>query len=1839
MKKLLSLLTAVFASVIFNAECYSQITAVTISSTTVSCNGGANGTAEATPVGGTGPYTYAWSTVPVQTDNIATGLAAGDYTVTVADNTSSATATVTITEPSPLSIPVLSHVDVYCNGGDNGAASVSPATGGAGSYTYDWTPGNPLGNGTTSISGLTAGTYTCTVTDLNSCTATQVFTITQPAALLISPSQTDVVCNGQSNGTANVTVSGGVSSAYTYSWLPSGGTSSAATGLSGITYTCTVTDANSCVAKQVFTILEPAQLTATVTATNSTCPGANNGSAVVTAAGGTSPYTYAWLPSGGSSSAATGLSAITYTVTVKDSHNCLKATTVTIGQPAALNLTVNTASVTCFGGNNGSATATTTGGTSPYTYAWSSSGGSTSAVAGLSAGTYSCTVTDANSCSAVKAFTISTPSALLLPALTKTPGCNGAGATATANPSGGTSPYSYTWLPSGGNGSTASGLAAGNYTATVTDAHGCSISNTVTVVQSPVITLTITPTNILCNGGKGSATVAVSSGGTGPFTYAWNTSPVQNTATATGLSATSYTATVTDANGCSKTASITITQPAALVVPALSKTNATCFGANNGTATASPTGGTTPYTYAWMPSGGTSSAATGLSPANYTVTVTDANGCSKTASTSISQPNAVSINSLNQTSVGCNGGLGSAAATVTGGTPGYTYSWLPSGGSASTATGLTAGNYTLTVYDSQACVANRTVTIVSSSINVSTSQTNVLCNGGKGTATAIASLGTQPYTYAWSPSGGSSSTATGLSPGNYSVTVTETMGCSMTATVSITQPAALTLTVTKTNGLCAGANNGTAAVSPAGGTIPYTYAWTGGGGQTTSAVSGLAAGGYTVTVTDANGCSKNGSVTITEPSALLTTMSQTNSCNSGLGTATVNATGGTATYTYAWNTSPVQTTKTATALPVGNYSVLVTDANGCTTFNAVAIVQLPLINLTTSQTTIACNGGKATATANASGGSGTLSYLWAPGGQTIPAVTGLSAGNYSVTVTDANLCSVTATVSITQPAALTLTVTKTNILCNGGKGTAAVAVTGGTAPYSYAWSTTPVQTTANITGLDAGNYSVTVTDANGCTKSSTTTIVQPALLLTSTTQFHIYDGTTGSATATVSGGVPGYTYNWNTTPFQASATATGLYAGNYTVTVTDANGCTNKNRVTIISTKARRLAAGQDHSLAKCQNDVTVFGKNNYGQLGDNTIVNKDTAIVLAGLSAVTVLEGGGVHSLALKNDGNILVWGRSNNGQLGLGNTLDQHAPILLNSLNKIISIAAGGNHSLALKNDGTVWAWGLNTNGQLGDNTITLKNAPVKVNILTNAIHVSSGTNHSLAILGDSTVWAWGANASGQLGDKSTTDRRVPVKVKNVSGVVAVAGGNGHSVALKNDGTVWTWGLNADGQLGDGTNVNKDTAIKVMGLTNVIAISAGDRHSLALKSDGTVWSWGLNADGQLGDVTNTSRNVPVNVNGLTGVTSIQGGGSHSLAVKNNGQVWAWGKNSDGQLGNKSNVSKNVPVMTHMPCLIKNLAVTTTQVNVKCNGTKSGSATVIPSGGAAPYTYVWSISPAQTTQTATGLLAGNYSVTVSDANTFSTGIVVTITEPLALTTSVTANNISCFGANNGTAAVTVSGGTPNYQYVWNTVPGQTTSMVTGLKPGNYTVYVSDVNACNVTSTVTITQPASALGVNIVGIINATSCSNSDGSIITTTSGGVPNYSYAWSTTPVQTNATAAGLSQGTYTLVVTDANNCSKSISGVVNCPTGINELPAEIEFSVYPNPSNGKYQVASSAGIQGTLSIEVYSLLGERVCSVSNPAGQSINEVDISQQPAGVYFMHLKLNDEIVVKKIIKD
>ena len=580
-------------------------------------------------------------------------------------------------------------------------------------YKWEAVAGNPaaatIDPATGQVSGLSAaGIYHFILrSDFGGCTDEVLVT---KSSISLSNTKTDILCFGASTGAINLSVTGGTAP-YTYAW--NGGiTTEDLTGLAAGTYNVTVTDANSCTATASVTISAPAAaLALTSTKTDVLCFGTLTGSVNLSVTGGTAPYTYAW--NGGiTTEDLTGLAAGTYNVTVTDANSCTATASITISTPAAaLALTSTKTDVLCFGASTGAVNLSVSGGTAPYTYAWT--GGITSEdLTGLAEGTYNVTVTDAKGCLATVSVTISQPAIPLALTSSKTDVlCFGTSTGAiNLSVSGGTAPYAFVW-----NGGITTedlkGLVAGTYIATVTDANNCTATTSI-IISAPteVLTLTSAKTDVLCFGTSTGQINLNITGGFAPYIYSWDNG--KTTEDLSNLVAGNYTATVTDSKGCTVKSTITISQPVALEVTA-SKTNVSCNGSNTGAISLNVRGGTAPFTYKWS-NGQSTKDLTGIRSGNYKVIVTDAGNCSVIADVVISQSEPLNA-TLTVRNAGCLDSGGAISSRITGGVLPYKISWT--GNSTSSAPEINnakAGSYEMVVTDAAGCTVKVKAEIVQS---------------------------------------------------------------------------------------------------------------------------------------------------------------------------------------------------------------------------------------------------------------------------------------------------------------------------------------------------------------------------------------------------------------------------------------------------------------------------------------------------------------------------------------------------------------------------------------------------------------------------------------------------------------------------------------------------------------------------------------------------------------------------------------------------------------------------------------------------------------------------------------------------------------------------------------------------------------------------------------------------------------------------------------------------------------------------------------------------------------------------------------------------------------------
>ncbi len=943
--------------------------------------------------------------------------AVGNYsaTLTVVDNNGcSATASRNVDIRTPISLsPTVTPP--LCNGGLNGVISINP-TGGFGNYTYSWNGGM---NTQQVLNGVSAGTYTIQVTD-GICVETDQITVNQPTPLTATTSHTDASC-GQNDGSATIVIVGGTPPYQGVNWAgfpATGGPNTfTRTGLGAGMYIADFTDFNGCSAllqyRETIAAL-PCGINTNISQTNVSCFGTNNGTVSVNVTGGAPPSNISW-GHGASGASLTGLAPGTYTYTYSDAlpANSFSGTITITGPGAAMVAQLTTIPISCAGFNNGQAIASViSGGTPPYSFAWSGGQPNNPVATNLSPGNISVIITDANGCTANANGTISGTPSLAVSITTTIDSCYRSGrGSAEALVSGGAPPYSYLWNDFSTNPEN-DNLIAGNYTITVTDANGCSVTETATVTgPANQLTYTYTKQDVNCYGElNGNFDITVS-GGTPGYTFSWNPGTVSGN-NPTGLAAGLYNYTVTDAWGCFVIGGDTIFQPDTLLLATATATDINCHGANDGTITIFIDGGIPPYTYQGLPIPAGTTILTDLAAGNYTGDVVDSSGCIVTLNVSIAEPAGPQTLVLNNTDAICNGdNSATASADFVNATGTVTYQWT-GGLTGANLTGLTAGIYEVTATDANGCELTGSVTVTEPAAPVlNVAVTDAVCFGGDGSVTANPTVGTPPYIYQWSNGAGDFQTIA-LPAGSYTVTASDASFCNQIGTFTVNEPVGMTIQVQQNDVNCYGESTGNITLNVSGGAgAPFTYVWNPNVSATQSAQN-LAAGDYDFTVADAENCTITQTVTILEPDLLSVAETAADVSCYGFtdGEISINATGGTPGYTFALSTGPQNTNGLFTGLGVGSYTVTITDANNCSDIVTATISGDDEVLLSVTPDPVQVYEGESAELQTTTNQFGNIVYLWSPGDGLSctdcadPVFSGSNSGIYSVTVINEQGC-------------------------------------------------------------------------------------------------------------------------------------------------------------------------------------------------------------------------------------------------------------------------------------------------------------------------------------------------------------------------------------------------------------------------------------------------------------------------------------------------------------------------------------------------------------------------------------------------------------------------------------------------------------------------------------------------------------------------------------------------------------------------------------------------------------------------------------------------------------------
>ena len=1754
---------------------------------------------------------YEWSTTAT-TQQITT-TAAGIYTATVTDQ-NGCTASVSHTlDVTALSLTATANA-ALCNGSASGSINTT-FSGGTAPISYTWSPNvgdiaNPI--------NLTAATYSVTATNSNGCTATAQATVSEATALALAVQTADATCNGTATGSIDLAVSGGTPN-YTLAW--SGGLAAQANHNATVaagTYSVTATDSNGCTATLGNIVIgEPPAISLVIGVQNILCFNKNDGIATAIPTGGTAPYNFVWS-NGQTNDIAANLAANDYTVTVTDANTCSQTAQITITQPNALSLDATVQNPACADNNNGAIVLMPDGGTPPYSFNWSN-GTTDQNLANLAANTYSVTISDANNCSDTAEFTLTAPLPLAIQSDIGNPNC------ATSNDgfiqltvSGGTEPYTYDWdNPLNDNTAVQNNLAAGFQTVVVSDANACQQTLTFDLVAPGALLPSVATNPSSCpTAANGSIDLSVS-GGTAPYAYDWD-GTLPDIEDPSGVLAGTYGVVVADANGCTTTAEATITAGIDLSING-TVTPPNCQLSADGQIELNITDGSAPYTFDWTIPLMDTQNPNNVAAGNYTVSVTDANGCSNTATFDVTAPPALTA-SHTTTAATCNGTAnGSIDLNATGGTAPYTYNWSGTLPDIEDPSGLTAGTYSATVTDNNGCTTTIGDVVVAepTALSLVLNTNAATCGNADGDVQATLTGGTAPYTYDWSGTLPDIANPNGVAAGTYSVTVADNNGCTATAAISVSNQDGPTIILLDAQNTVCGQNNGSIALQINASTT-YSVIWN--NGSTTETIDNLMAGTYTATVTDSNNCDALQTVTLTDAPAPILNIADSNNatCGNPNGSIELGVLGGTSPISITWSHDAALNDLLANNLPDGTYTATAIDANGCTA-NATAVLSnspSPEIALST-QIDETCGNGNGSLVIDASNGTGNISYDWTGANSDTNIANGLSAGAYSVTVSDELGCTATAEFNINNAPAPTLSIVdSTNPACNQANGAISVAANGGAEPYTYAIDAT-TQDNGIFDNLTAASYTVTVTDANGCTTTTNGVLTDLAgVAISSIASTDAFCGNNnGTITVSVSGGTPPLSYAWSGTSSTA-ATANNLAAGVYSVTVTDNNGCSASATTTIAQHAAPTLnliqATNANCGESNGAANISASGEGTLSYAWSGGVAGNvpDASGLAAGTYSVTVTDGNSCTAtlpITISNED---------------APTIDDIAitPATCSQANGEVVISASGgmgiltytwadnvSDSNAASNlmAGTYYVTVSDSNNcQTIATAIVSGNEPPQLSIAS-VSHASCGNSNgavSIEVIGGTGIltYAWTNNVSDNATANNLPAGTYGVTVSDANGCssnlnIDITASNAPAIDAaniatptcgNNNGTIElaiTGGTPPMAYIWEGSTSNNNTADNLA--TGEYSITVSD-------ANGCTATWATTLEG--------TTAIDLNTNSINPSTCGNDNGTADLSASGGTEPYTWiwtDAVSDGNTAanlaagsygitvsdaNGCSATTNIDIADSSAPLIAE----SENIPATCNE-NNGSLSVSVSGGATPYTYIWT-DAASNSETALNLAAGVYSVTVTDNNGCTNSLSMTVQNQNAPTATATATPTDC-GTSGGTATITANGGTGGYNYVWNSTPPQNTATATGLPPGNYSATVTDSNGCAAIA------PATVEGIIANPIVQCSNNTDSSVSVVWTAVGGAEGYQI--SINGIATDTIAA--STTTYTVeglgaqesisisVVALSSICGNSAATTQTCTTN-GCLPLVITLN---NPATVLCANANSVQLSGLPASGIWS------------------------------------------------
>jgi hypothetical protein len=1534
------------------------------------------------------------------------------------------------------------------------------------------------------------------------------------------------------------------------------------------------------------------------------------------------PSSYLWN-TGDTTQEITGLLAGTYYCTLTDNSGCSNTDTIEIIEPSAINVTESITHIDCNGANNGTVTLFVTGGSSPYIINWN--GSDTNALTG---GQHNYTISDNFGCIFSDSILINEPLSINISStITNNISCAGfSDGAIDISINGDTGVYFYSWTGPNGFSSSDSNITnlfSGEYIVTVNDINTCSAKDTITIdpVASLLITLNNTSDQTSCAPFDGSINISVS-GGSGTYSYSWSNG--DTTEDITNLSANTYILYLSDSNNCFIQDTFTINSQTIPILVSLDSSNyngyaISCNNYNDGYLAANTSGGLGDLSLLWS-NGSSNDTIFNLTQGLYEITVSDSIGCSNSESIYIHEPQEISAY-RQQAQGSCISQTQNIGITlvITGGTPGYTENWY----GVNPDSLILNTQYTYTITDTNNCSLTDTFTLnLATPLIMIASETDVACYGDStGAAYFQVSGGIQPYSYLWS-NGDITAIATNLPEGFHTCTVIDNNGCSKTDSTIISQPSLPIFTILNVIDSinCYGDNTGIANIYVTGGVSPYNLIWSNLITDTISLDSiatNLNEGFAFCTITDDNNCILKDSVYISQNDSLYTinTISNYNNysitCN-GLSDASINISivGGFGPFNLKWNN--VADSTYIDSLPQGAYDLEIEDSLGCQFSMPVTITEPNQISVIKTHEDASCygyNDGSLSFSING----GVPSYSIS-GGIINPSVSldtisidSIYAGYQIFTIIDQNNCIYIDTIIISEPSVLIgYTILSdyngVNIRCKGQSNGFIIldSISGGNSPYNFYWTNVNGDSLINIPindSLSVGNYSLNINDSLGCTNPTQNFLItEPNFALISyidSVNVTCNNDCNGTLIPTTFDGTPPYNYSWTSQNgfSNLNDTINNLCPGNYDLLVTDANECINTLSSIIIEPNPVSI------QLLTLIN-VSIYGNNdgfisvqanggngNFSYSWDNGEITNSINNLTSGQYEVVVID-----SLGCSDSSSYFI-------------TEPLAISLNFDSINSSLSTSCydSCNGSIyinpvfsPLATFTTYWNSPngfSSTNEDIFNLCAGIYNLAVISGLDSThfIFEVLEPDNLETSIYTDSSNICFNSNA---LLTAYTYGGTLPYSFAwsdSTTNISATFSAGTHSVKITDaNGCFITDSI---------TLLNPDT-MNISTLTTPISCHNGsDGSFMIFPSGGTApYLFSVNNGISYQSIDDTIQNVSA--------------GTYMIKVKDS-----------------NNCSQNINITITNPPLFT--AIVDIINDVSCNGLCDGGVTFAYINAIGMVTRDWGTN-SPPPPPCTGLYAGTYSCLLKDSNGCTTtvdNIIITQPDPLVLTLSSNQDTTTCNNnGDDGSAQAIIQGGTPSlYIYSWSN--GGSNSTISNLIPGLYNVSVTDGNGCSIDDNITIINNPTLF---LIGIEY-----NNDTLTVDTSNGGMEPYTYEWDTGETTQNIEAPA--NGQYWVIATDAFGCiSDTAFYNVNDHISSTTTIESNNIKIFPNPTTGKINIDSEDIITG---LSLVNNIGEEVLNNYLASFRNISraKLDISKLPRGMYFIRLKVNNQIINHKIL--